>query len=268
MKKPKEYKQTDPRWAKLPYQVPGETATIGGSGCGPTCASMLIETVLGKKVSFTPVDACKWSVDHGYKAKGQGTYYSYFAKQLNVFGIECYQVNWANIYGNTNSEVHKYVKELLDKGHYIIACMGKGLWTSSGHFVILYKIDGDTAYISDPASRKSIREVADYNLFKSQVKYYFAVYAPNCKEEEEEMNTKLTQEEFNTMFTVAMDNYLTVRSTLPPSNWAIPHIDYLMSLGIITDPTRPLSFTSREEVLTIVSKAVGAYKEPKEVYSK
>ena len=29
-KKPIEYMQTDPRWKSLPYQVPGETSTIGG----------------------------------------------------------------------------------------------------------------------------------------------------------------------------------------------------------------------------------------------
>ena len=43
-RRPIAYLQTDPRWAALPYRVPGERATIGGSGCGPTAAAMLIET--------------------------------------------------------------------------------------------------------------------------------------------------------------------------------------------------------------------------------
>lgn len=73
-RRPIAYLQTDPRWAALPYRVPGERATIGGSGCGPTAAAMLIETLTGK--TFTPVDACAWSVEHGYKALNQGTYYS------------------------------------------------------------------------------------------------------------------------------------------------------------------------------------------------
>ena len=60
-RRPIAYLQTDPRWAALPYRVPGERATIGGSGCGPTAAAMLIETLTGK--TFTPVDACAWSVD-------------------------------------------------------------------------------------------------------------------------------------------------------------------------------------------------------------
>ena len=95
-KRPVSYLQTDPRWAKKPYRVPGETATIGGSGCGPTAAAMAIETLTGR--TFTPVDACKWSVDHGYKAKNQGTYYGYFVPQFRTFGIECRQLLGSSIH--------------------------------------------------------------------------------------------------------------------------------------------------------------------------
>ena len=52
-KRPVSYLQTDPRWAKLKYAVQGENSTIGGSGCGPTAAAMLIETLTGK--AFTPI---------------------------------------------------------------------------------------------------------------------------------------------------------------------------------------------------------------------
>ncbi|MCI9557615.1 MAG: hypothetical protein HFF53_11930 [Lawsonibacter sp.] len=73
-KRPVLYMQTDPRWKNKPYQVKGETATIGGSGCGPACAAMVIETLTGQ--TYTPVDACAWSVDHRYKTLNQGTYYT------------------------------------------------------------------------------------------------------------------------------------------------------------------------------------------------
>ena len=33
---PVSYLQTDKQWATLAYAVRGESATIGGSGCGPT----------------------------------------------------------------------------------------------------------------------------------------------------------------------------------------------------------------------------------------
>ena len=78
-RKPISYLQTDPKWAKKPYRVKGETSTIGDSGCGPTAAAMLLSTLTGKTI--TPVDTCAWSVAHGYKALGNGTYYAYFAPQ-------------------------------------------------------------------------------------------------------------------------------------------------------------------------------------------
>lgn len=96
-KKPVSYLQTDPRWKNKPYRVKGENATIGDSGCGPTAAAMLIETITGK--TFTPEDACNWSMAHGYKALNQGTYYAYFTPQFAEFGIDCQMLNWINTYG-------------------------------------------------------------------------------------------------------------------------------------------------------------------------
>ena len=173
-KQPISYLQTDPRWAKLPYRVTGETATIGGSGCGPTCAAMLIETLTGR--TFTPEDACNWSVEHGYKALNQGTYYSYFPPQFAEFGIDCQQLNWTSLYGKPNDAAHDKAFELLKQGYYLIACMGKGLWTSSGHFVVVWWEDGKVR-INDPASTREARLNGDLNTFKSQVKYYWAVDA-------------------------------------------------------------------------------------------
>lgn len=110
-KKPVSYLQTDARWKNKPYRVKGETSTIGGSGCGPTAAAMLLSTLTGK--SITPVETCAWAVEHGYKALHQGTYYGYFAPQFAAFGIKCWQLNWVNAYHNPKAtsfdETVKYV---------------------------------------------------------------------------------------------------------------------------------------------------------------
>ena len=74
-KQPVYYMQTDPKWANVDYTAKGETKnTLKISGCGPTSAAMLVATLKDKSV--TPVEAAKWSLDHGYKAPNQGTYYS------------------------------------------------------------------------------------------------------------------------------------------------------------------------------------------------
>lgn len=185
-KRPVSYLQTDPRWKNKPYRVKGENATIGGSGCGPTAAAMLIETITGK--TFTPEDACNWSMAHGYKALNQGTYYAYFTPQFAEFGIDCQILNWTNTYGKPDHANHEKVVEKLKEGYYAIALMNKGLWTSSGHFVVLWWQD-DKVRINDPASTKDARVNGDIRTFRSQAKYYWLIDAReynNANDEEEE----------------------------------------------------------------------------------
>ena len=173
-KQPVSYMQTDARWKNKDYSTTGESTTIAESGCGPTCAAMLIETLTGK--TYTPVDACNWSLKHGYKALKQGTYYSYFVPQFKEFGIDCEQLSWTNTYGNPNNEVHTKAFNLLKEGYYLIACMGKGTWTNSGHFIVVWWADGKVR-INDPASTKDERLNGNLATFKSQVKYYWAIDA-------------------------------------------------------------------------------------------
>lgn len=173
-KKPVSYLQTDDRWKNKDYSAKGESTTIGRSGCGPTCAAMIIETLTGK--TFTPADACAWSLKRGYKAPNQGTYYSYFVPQFAAYGITCKRLNTANIYGQKTSSVHTKAMNMLKEGYYLIACMGKGLWTSSGHYIVVWWEDGKVR-INDPASTKDARLNGDLATFKSQVKYYWAIDA-------------------------------------------------------------------------------------------
>ncbi len=208
-RRPITYLQTDPRWASLPYCVPGERSTIGGSGCGPTAAAMLIETITGK--TFTPADACTWSMEHGYKALNQGTYYSYFVPQFAAFRIPCGQLSWVSTYGKPNHENHRKAAALLRQGYYLIALMGRGLWTRSGHFVVVWWEDG-LVRICDPASTRHDRTNSDPAVFRSQVKYYWWVDARQFPEKEDPM----TPEEFQHLAEVYLDE---LSHRKPDPNW-------------------------------------------------
>ncbi|MFG6351963.1 MAG: LysM peptidoglycan-binding domain-containing protein, partial [Oscillospiraceae bacterium] len=173
-KRPVSYLQTDSRWAKKPYRVPGENSTIGDSGCGPTAAAMLIETLTGK--TYTPEDACAWSVAHGYKALKAGTYYAYFAPQFAEFGIKCWQLSWTNGYHNPKAKVHDQALEYLKQGYYLIALMKKGTWTGGGHFVVVWWADNKIR-INDPASTRDKRLNGDPATFRNEAAYYWVVDA-------------------------------------------------------------------------------------------
>lgn len=173
-KKPVSFLQTDARWKNKPYRVKGENATIGDSGCGPTTAAMLLSTMTGKNI--TPVDTCKWSVDHGYKALGNGTYYAYFAPQFAAYGIKCWQLNWVNAYHNPKATSFDETVKYLKQGYYAIALMKKGTWTGGGHFVVLWWAD-DKVRINDPASTRDNRVNGNLATFKNEAAYFWIVDA-------------------------------------------------------------------------------------------
>ncbi len=173
--KPKDYKQTDKRWKNERYATKGENSTVGGSGCGPTCAAMLVATLADPKV--TPLDACRWSMRHGHKALGQGTYYTFFPDYFAAYGMDCHQVPGSNSYHMRNTSSDKAAKKALKNGDYVIACMGPGNWTSGGHFVVLWNLQGGKVSIADPASTRADRLRNSWDKLQYEAKYYFIVKA-------------------------------------------------------------------------------------------
>ena len=191
-KQPVSYLQTDPRWAAKSYSAPGEKPTIGASGCGPTAMAMVLATWADPNV--TPKTECAWALAHGYKAPRQGTYYGYFVPAAARYGLNARQLSWTNIYGNSKSSLHEEARKAVEAGHLVIACMGKGLWTSSGHYVLVWNIQGNIVYINDPASTRAVRTQGDYSLFMQQVKYYWVIERPENMKEEPDMTEKEVRE--------------------------------------------------------------------------
>lgn len=193
---PVSYLQTDPRWGSLDYSALGEKTTIAASGCGPTAMAMVLATWADPSV--TPKTECAWALAHGYKAPRQGTYYGYFEPAGARYGLRVTRLNYASLYGNATSAYHAQVKDALDRGELVIACMGPGNWTRSGHYVLVWGIQGDTIYINDPASTKAARTKGSWALFRQQVKYYWTIEnpVPNLGTDEKKEGIDMTKKEF------------------------------------------------------------------------
>jgi len=174
---PVSYLQTDPRWKGKDYSAKGEKTTIGGSGCGPTAMSMVLATWCDSGV--TPETECAWALANGFKCPGSGTYYGYFAAAAKRYGLSCSQLNTGSIYGNASSPLHQQVLDALGQGDLVIACMGPGTWTRGGHYVLVWKVQGNTVYVNDPASTKTERTAGSWATFKSQVKFYWVIKRPS-----------------------------------------------------------------------------------------
>lgn len=210
MYKPKVMYQTDKRWAGKKYANPGESATIGGSGCGPTCAAMIIATLADPGI--TPVDTCKWAQKHGYKATGAGTYHTYFVPQLKKYGITARKLE-TYVYHKKNAKTHDTALAHLKKGGWLIANMGPGRWTRGGHFILAYGYENGYVYINDPASTQANRRKAKWSTFKYQVKYYWLVDVPEQKSEPvKKPAKKVTDLNLTYYVDSPNDGYLNVRN--------------------------------------------------------
>lgn len=179
MSKPVSYLQTDKRWSKVSYSAPGESTTIGRSGCGPTAAAMVVAS--WKDKAETPVEACAWAVEKGYKAIKNGTYHSFFKPYGAAHGLTITQITGSNVQGmsaGSATAIHKKALEAIKQGNMVICLMGKGNWTSGGHYILWYDYDGTNVYINDPASTKAGRLKNTLALLQAQVKHYWICTRP------------------------------------------------------------------------------------------
>lgn len=252
-KKPVSYLQTDPRWGKLDYSASGETTTIGASGCGPTAMAMVLATWCDQSV--TPKSECAWALAHGFKAPHQGTYYGYFEAAGTRFGLTVQRLNHTTLYQNSQSPYHAQARAALDAGDLVIACMGPGHWTRSGHYVLVYGVQGDTVYINDPASTKTSRTQGSYSLFRQQVKFYWVIKHPETDKEDDMNIETLLQEMTDQQAYQLLEKALRYAETLAEPAWsqADGHWKQAAEAGLIdgTAPERPMK---RCEVLAVLGR--------------
>ena len=131
------YSQIDNRWKNNLYTSVGNSSqTIGSSGCGPTCASMIVSSIKG---TITPHQMASLFVKNGYRSASNGTYWSAYRAVADEFNI-------------TYTETSNFEKaiELLRNNNYVIVSCGNGLFTTGGHYIVLAGIEGNTLKIYDP----------------------------------------------------------------------------------------------------------------------
>lgn len=131
------YSQIDSRWKNNLYTSTGNRSqTIGSSGCGPTCASMIVSSIKG---IITPDKMSQIFVQNGYRSANNGTYWSAYRAVADEFNI-----------GYTETSDIQKALELLRNNNYVIVSCGNGLFTTGGHYIVIVGIEGNTLKIYDP----------------------------------------------------------------------------------------------------------------------
>lgn len=167
--------QLDLRYQKSYY---GEDL-LSTHGCGPTAIAMVVSNLTSRRL--TPVEAARFCEDAGGYAKGQGTYFSLFPRLSDYFDL-----SYESVPPDQES-----IKEALSRGALIIAIMGKGHFTNSGHFIVLRGMEEGRLRILDPFSKEKSDKAWEMSIILSEAKSVssggpFWAYFPRRVEEKEE----------------------------------------------------------------------------------
>lgn len=104
----------------------------------------------------------KWAYDNGYLAEGTGSYHSLIPDGARHFGLK--------VDGVTVKEQQKII-DALASGKLVIAIMGKGHFTSSGHFIVLRGVTDDgQILVADPASKKRSEKAWDFSIILKEAR--------------------------------------------------------------------------------------------------
>lgn len=141
------YSQIDSRWRNKMYSSTGNASqTMGSSACGPTCSAMVVSSIKG---TILPPTIADLYVQYGFRSANNGTYWSAFRWTADVFDIGYKEVQRLND-----------VCDLLEENYMVISACGNGLFTTGGHFILIYGYEdtngngqcdsGDRLKIYDP----------------------------------------------------------------------------------------------------------------------
>ena len=128
--------QWDPRWG---YQTYGSGSCIGLAGCGPTCLSMAL-FYLTRNESLTPDKIAEYSMENGYYVEGTGTAWALMEDVPKLYGIKVTKL----------SAEESNIRAILDNGGVVICSVGRGEFTTSGHYILIYGYDSEGLIINDP----------------------------------------------------------------------------------------------------------------------
>ncbi|MBQ4040728.1 MAG: C39 family peptidase [Oscillospiraceae bacterium] len=132
------YNQGDEQWSSQPYG----TDNIGGYGCGPVVMSMAISSMTEHEAD--PVYMADWAVQNGYWASKGGSYPALIQASAQAHGLTCKPMT--TITPNA-------LNSTLMAGNIVVALMGPGHFTQSGHFILLRGVTlGGDVLIADPSS--------------------------------------------------------------------------------------------------------------------
>ena len=152
--------QWDKRWG---YEKYGSDV-VGITGCGPVCLAMAGYYVTGDE-SFNPADMVEFAKQNGYYSSGNGSSWTLISEGGVKLGLKVTEIPL----------VKKKIMNHLEAGNPIICAMGKGDFTTSGHYIVLVGTEDGLIRVNDPNSYANSEKLWSYEQMESQFRNLWVI---------------------------------------------------------------------------------------------
>ena len=152
--------QWDPMWGYEDYG----SSCIAVTGCGPTCLAMVGYYLTGDP-NMTPNKIAQFSERNGYYEKGYGSSWTLISKGTEKLGLTATELPLVK---------SKMIKA-LEEGTPIILALGKGDFTSSGHYIVLTGLEESAFRVNDPNSVIRSEKLWTYEELEGQIRNIWAI---------------------------------------------------------------------------------------------
>lgn len=152
--------QWDPMWG---YEKYG-SSYLAVTGCGPTCLAMAGYYLTGEK-SMNPKAVAEFAENNGYYAKGYGSSWTLISEGAEKLGLTAKELPL----------VKKKMMDAVEKGNPVILAMGKGDFTTTGHYIVLTAVEDGAFRVNDPNSRERSAKLWTYEQLEHQIRNIWAI---------------------------------------------------------------------------------------------
>ena len=147
--------QWDSRWG---YEKYGSDF-LAVTGCGPTCLAMAGYYLTGS-ADMNPGEIAAFAEENGYYAKGYGSSWTLISEGSARLGLKATELPL----------VKKKMTDALEAGNPVILAMGKGDFTTTGHYIVLTGLENGFFRVNDPNSRVNSGKLWSYEQLEGQIR--------------------------------------------------------------------------------------------------
>lgn len=152
--------QWDKRWGYLDYG----SSVAGLAACGPVSLAMVGYHLTGSD-DFRPDRVIQFALDNGYCVPGNGTSWTLISEGGEKLGLKVTEIPL---------DKNRMAKN-LQLGNPIICIMGPGVFTTTGHYIVLTGYEDGKFRVNDCNSREKSEKLWEYEEFQDQIRNLWVI---------------------------------------------------------------------------------------------